>query len=23
MIDPRLELGLTAPERRDLHRLWR
>ena len=23
MIDPRLEQGLTAPERRDLHRLWR
>ena len=23
MIDPRLEQGLTASERRDLHRLWR
>ena len=23
MIDPRLEQELTAPERRDLHRLWR
>ena len=23
MMDPRLEQGLTAPERRDLHRLWR
>src|SRR5918998_1885383 len=23
MMDPRLEQGLAAPERRDLHRLWR
>jgi oligopeptide transport system substrate-binding protein len=23
MMDPRLEQGLSAPERRDLHRLWR
>src|ERR687893_2703635 len=23
MMDPRFEQGLTAPERRDLHRLWR
>src|SRR5688500_20168317 len=23
MMDPRLEQGLAAPDRRDLHRLWR